>query len=149
MDDEKIVNETEIKVNSEVIQNSINDEKGKLLDIRKHLNLYLANKHKIIDESLNIKNENTNFMRNVNIPTQEKSKSQQKDSNITSESSVLKSNIANQSQILSDNKKNYEELFQIRRENLKNMKNYLTNNTEMIAEKFDLTQSQIDNSSKI
>ena len=62
---------------------------------------------------------------------------------------MLKSNIANQSQILSDNKKNYEELFQIRRENLKNMKNYLTNNTEMIAEKFDLTQSQIDNSSKI
>jgi hypothetical protein len=83
----------------------------------------------------------------LNMPLQEKSKNLHTESLVSSQSSGTKN--VNQSQISIDPKKNYEELFQNRREMLKNAKgNNFCSNPNLNSEKNEFISSTTDASSK-
>ncbi len=115
---------SKIPVNVENVQNNnnSNEEREKLIDVRKHLNMYLVNKQKVKCE--NIRNESTNKEINakgskeIKIPLQEKNKNFYSESLASSQNSMFKKH-DNSSQISQENnKKNYEEIFLKRREML-------------------------------
>jgi len=141
--EEEVISKLPVNVENVQNNNSIED-RDKLMDVRKHLNMYLVNKQKVKCE--NIRNESTN--KEINIPLQEKNKNFHSESLASSQNSIVKKN-DNSSQISQEKiKKNYEEIFQKRREMLALtqtptiINSAITNN-----EKGDMTHSIVDSPS--
>lgn len=124
----------------------VQEEREKLIDVRKHLNVYLANRKKSNCVSATSQ-ANIGEQKETNLPLQGRTKNIHTDSLVSSQSSASKQ--ANQSLLSTENKKNYEELFQNRREMLKNAKcSNTSSNTNILSSRNDLVCSTIDESSK-
>ena len=139
-----------LPINEEIVQNeNSNEEREKLMDVRKHLNMYLHNKQKAKSERVNnedkTRDTKTKDIKEIN-PSKELNKNQQSESLVSSQSSIMKKNV-NSSQIYQENRKNYEEIFQKRREMLGNVHNIDINSPGSNVVQRDLTNSVIESPS--